>query len=149
MNTSPPIKVFVSPSNLTLASQEDLRNHNECNDLNHKWSDDKNICHVECPKHKIYFNDGKRSVDFVLVWDSFQEEAKSELAHKRRRIFEENLMKEGLELEYEQPESNGLNFIKIHATKEVLRRYAEILKLRMPMREVRDFIYFIFSLIFF
>jgi anoctamin-1 len=42
----------------------------------------------------------------------------------------------GLELEYEKREPNGLNFIKVHATLEVLRRYSEILKLRMPMREV-------------
>jgi hypothetical protein len=42
----------------------------------------------------------------------------------------------GLELEYEEREPNGLNFIKLHATLEVLRRYSEILKLRMPMKEV-------------
>jgi hypothetical protein len=42
----------------------------------------------------------------------------------------------GLELEYEEREPNGLNFIKLHATLEVLRRYGEILKLRMPMKEV-------------
>jgi hypothetical protein len=39
-------------------------------------------------------------------------------------------------LEYEKREPNGLNFIKVHAPLEVLRRYSEILKLRMPMREV-------------
>jgi len=39
-------------------------------------------------------------------------------------------------LEYEEREPNGLNFIKLHATLEVLRRYSEILKLRMPMKEV-------------
>lgn len=44
--------------------------------------------------------------------------------------------KEGLELEYEQVETNGLHFIKIHAPKTVLRRYAEILKLRLPMKEL-------------
>lgn len=43
---------------------------------------------------------------------------------------------EGLQLEYEQAESNGLHFMKVHATKEVLRRYAEILKLRLPMKEI-------------
>lgn len=39
-------------------------------------------------------------------------------------------------MEYEQAEPNGLHFIKIHATREVLRRYAEILKLRLPMKEL-------------
>lgn len=43
---------------------------------------------------------------------------------------------EGLQLEYEQIEPNGLHFIKVHATKEVLRRYAEILKLRLPMKDL-------------
>ncbi|XP_019698195.1 anoctamin-1 isoform X2 [Harpegnathos saltator] len=52
------------------------------------------------------------------------------------KIFEKNLEKEGLQLEHEQAEPNGLHFIKIHATKEVLRRYAEILKLRLPMKEL-------------
>ena len=42
---------------------------------------------------------------------------------------------EGLDLEYEN-EVDGLNFIKIHAPLQVLRRYSEILKLRMPMKEV-------------
>lgn len=39
-------------------------------------------------------------------------------------------------MEYEQAEPNGLHFIKIHAPREVLRRYAEILKLRLPMKEL-------------
>lgn len=52
------------------------------------------------------------------------------------QVFEKNLLHEGLELEYERAESNGLRFIKIHAPQEVLRRYSEILKLRMPMKEV-------------
>lgn len=52
------------------------------------------------------------------------------------QVFEINLEKEGLELEYEQVETNGLHFIKIHAPKEVLRRYAEILKLRLPMKQL-------------
>lgn len=48
--------------------------------------------------------------------------------------------KEGLELEYELAEPSGLHFIKIHAPREVLRRYAEILKLRLPMKELPNLI---------
>lgn len=48
--------------------------------------------------------------------------------------------KENLQLEYEQAEPNGLHFIKIHAPREVLRRYAEILKLRLPMKELPNMI---------
>lgn len=51
------------------------------------------------------------------------------------KVFEENLRNEGLELENEN-EVDGLYFVKIHAPLEVLRRYSEILKLRMPMKEV-------------
>lgn len=45
--------------------------------------------------------------------------------------------KEGLQLEYESDELNGLSFVKITTPKEVLRRYSEILKLRMPMKEIK------------
>lgn len=54
------------------------------------------------------------------------------------QIFEENLIKDGLELEYDdQDEHISLNFVKIHATREICRRYSEILRLRMPMKKVR------------
>ncbi|XP_066991170.2 anoctamin-1 [Anabrus simplex] len=81
------------------------------------------------------FNDDQRTVDFVLVWDEHNFRSVSDESVEKRRVFEKNLIGEGLELEYEAPEPNGLNFIKIHAPREVLRRYSEILKLRMPMRE--------------
>ncbi|KAI4465729.1 ngep-related [Holotrichia oblita] len=84
---------------------------------------------IKCPKPKIFFNDNIRSVDFVLVWDAHSEDATTAEAFCKRRIFEENLMKDGLNIEYEDPEQNGLNFVKIHAPQEVLRRYSEILKL--------------------
>lgn len=59
----------------------------------------------------------------------------------KRSLFEENLRNEGLELEPEDIEED-LHFVKIHAPLEVLRRYAEILKLRLPMKEVIRFYYF-------
>lgn len=52
-------------------------------------------------------------MDYVLVWDAFEEEAVTEKAYQRRKIFEVNLIKEGLDLEYEPQEKNGLNFIKV------------------------------------
>ncbi|XP_015601700.1 anoctamin-1 isoform X2 [Cephus cinctus] len=84
----------------------------------------------------LYFRDEIRSIDFVLVWDEHDAEALTYRSIELRRVFEKNLEKEGLELEYERPEPNGLRFIKIHAPREVLRRYSEILKLRMPMKEI-------------
>ncbi|XP_059619123.1 anoctamin-4 isoform X2 [Phlebotomus argentipes] len=85
----------------------------------------------------LYFADGRRSVDFVLVWKSSSPEvaAVEEQRLKKRTIFEENLVNDGLELEMESVEDE-LFFTKIHAPVEVLRRYSEILKLRMPMREI-------------
>lgn len=82
----------------------------------------------------LVFNDGERSIDFVLVWQAGDDEKAEELRSIKRSIFEENLQNEGLELEYEI--IDNLHFIKIHTPLEVLRRYAEILKLRMPMKEV-------------
>ncbi|CAK9797502.1 Ano1 [Anthophora plagiata] len=84
----------------------------------------------------LYFRDEIRTIDFILVWDEHNAEAQTYRNTEYRRIFEKNLEKEGLQLEYEQAEPNGLNFIKIHAPREVLRRYAEILKLRLPMKEL-------------
>lgn len=75
-------------------------------------------------------------MNFILVWNSKTEVGKSSESFERRRVFESNLEKEGLLLEYEEPEANGLNFVKIFAPQDVLKRYAEILKLRLPMRKV-------------
>lgn len=103
--------------------------------------------------NSLYFNDGVRSVDFVLVWKKLVpgvDEAKSEILRNKeledvnrkegertlkREVFEENLIHEGLELERTVVDEE-INFVKLHAPLEVLRRYAEILKLRLPMKEV-------------
>ncbi|XP_076233394.1 anoctamin 1 [Calliopsis andreniformis] len=84
----------------------------------------------------LYFRDEIRTIDFIIVWDEYDAGAQTYRSTEYRRVFEKNLEKEGLELEYEQAEPNGLHFIKIHAPREVLRRYAEILKLRLPMKEL-------------
>ncbi|XP_012289037.1 anoctamin-4 [Orussus abietinus] len=67
-------------------------------------------------------------VDFVLV---HMQNGNRNHAQKRE-VFEGDLMDQGLELEYEYNQS--LCFIKIYAPKEVLCRYCEILKLRMPIK---------------
>lgn len=92
-----------------------------------------------CP---TMFEDGERTIDFVLVCmkptghrgsphgsgkDPFRD------AQRKREVFEKHLEEEGLQLERE--DLSHLEFIKIHAPHEVLARYCEILKLRMPMKE--------------
>ena len=75
----------------------------------------------------------------MLVWDESSPAQASQASVEKRRIFEKNLAKEGLELERaDTPGGPPLHFIKIHAPDEVLRRYAEILKLRMPMKLVEQ-----------
>lgn len=80
------------------------------------------------------FQNEGRPIDFVLVWTEGSSVSCSEVAYKKRAIFERHLREEGLILEEEQ--NILLHFIKIHAPVEVLSRYAEILKLRMPMKKV-------------
>ena len=91
------------------------------------------ICcqNLTCPS---MFQDEGHSVDFILVWTESSAVSCSDVALKKREIFEHHLLEEGLILEREQ--NIFLHFVKIHAPVEVLGRYAEILKLRMPMRKV-------------
>lgn len=85
-------------------------------------------------RHHTFKNDD-RTIDFVLVWDETYEESTTDSAIEKRKIYELNLIEEGLELEYESQEGGVLHFVKVHAPLEVLRRYSEILKLRLPMKE--------------
>ena len=56
-------------------------------------------------------------------------------AKSKRNTFEDNLEQEGLVLSRQQHLETGLHFVKIYAPIEVLKRYAEILKLRLPMKK--------------
>ena len=84
----------------------------------------------------MFFNDGARKIDFILAWDDSVLSSNNQNAFAKRKNFETNLDKEGLELEYVNNLGVPLHYIKIHAPDEILRRYAEILKLRMPMKMV-------------
>ncbi|XP_016995231.2 anoctamin-6 isoform X3 [Drosophila takahashii] len=77
------------------------------------------------------FDDGKRSVDFVLAYNG---ETQSEEHRRKCEIFEANLQREGLQLEHNKVQR--VHFIKIHAPAEVLYRYAEILKIKVPLKPI-------------
>lgn len=79
----------------------------------------------------MYFNDGVRSIDFVLVWIDLEAKNKHNKkrgtddtpskqrerirdARSKREIFETNLMKEGLELERETVGDHEFHFIKVY-----------------------------------
>ena len=88
---------------------------------------------------------GNQRVDFILVWNSEEEPSSFDEIDEfhnriyRRETFEKNLQNEGLILNTVKPPegcATGMNFVKITAPLEVLERYAEILKLRLPMKKV-------------
>ncbi|XP_042885220.1 anoctamin-4-like isoform X2 [Penaeus japonicus] len=81
----------------------------------------------------LFFRDNKRKIDFVLVYKDDEDDERTE----RRRVFEHNLREEGLELETEDKKQSqdGLTyFVKIHAPWDLLVRYAEIMKLKKPIK---------------
>lgn len=96
---------------------------------------------IEEMDESIFFSDVEKGeenklVDFVLVWEEKPSDPHWSENKKKRDIFLQNLESEGLEVESDG--SGGLNtlrFLKIHAPMEVLRRYAEILKIRMPIKK--------------
>lgn len=96
------------------------------------------------------FVDGARRVDFVLAWmeptttRNPLQVRQAEEAETKRKVFENNLEREGLELEREQTGKH--HFVKIHAPHEVLCRYCEIMKLRMPMKEVHELLIYLKNL---
>ncbi|KAK2172730.1 hypothetical protein NP493_931g00039 [Ridgeia piscesae] len=88
---------------------------------------------------ELYLDDKKRRIDYVLAWPSGQkDEAKAKEAEDARKVFEENLTKEGLEIEHDIKVGRGVQYTKVHASWEVLSRYAELMHLHMPIKEKLD-----------
>ncbi|XP_075883389.1 anoctamin-5 isoform X4 [Nelusetta ayraudi] len=85
-------------------------------------------------KDSVYFRDGRRRIDFVL---SYVDDKDGERKQERRKIYEANLEKVGLELETEdksESEDGKTYFVKIHAPWEVLATYADVLKIKVPFK---------------
>lgn len=74
------------------------------------------------------------SVDFLLVWKHNPDPMIEIKNQTHRSLFEKNLAKEGIRLI--ETHIDGINYIKLIANDEMLVRYAEVLRLRMPMNEV-------------
>ncbi|VEN48394.1 unnamed protein product [Callosobruchus maculatus] len=75
------------------------------------------------------FKNAELSVDFALAYD---EQGKQQNVQKRK-VFETNLENVGLLLERE--ENQRIHFVKIHVPKDVLCQYAELLKMRLPIKD--------------
>uniref|UniRef100_A0A665V487 Anoctamin n=1 Tax=Echeneis naucrates TaxID=173247 RepID=A0A665V487_ECHNA len=85
-------------------------------------------------KDSVFFRDGVRRIDFVL---SYIDDKDGERKQERRKLYEANLMKVGLELETEdksESEDGKTYFVKIHAPWEVLATYADVLKIKVPFK---------------
>ncbi|XP_053949632.1 anoctamin-6 isoform X4 [Anastrepha ludens] len=125
----------VDQTDATIAAQV-LAMHNGRSNAygNNKTSSNKSNStpHLNADETRRRFQDGKRSVDFVLTYigdDDYIPENR-----RKREIFETNLIKEGLHLEHDN--TQRIHFIKIHAPLEVLCRYAEILQIKLPMKKI-------------
>ncbi|ROJ24385.1 Anoctamin-5, partial [Anabarilius grahami] len=85
-------------------------------------------------KDSVYFRDGVRRIDFVL---SYIDDKDGEKKQDRRKVFEANLQKAGLDLETEdksESEDGKTYFLKIHVPWEVLATYADVLKIKVPFK---------------
>ncbi|CAE1294863.1 ANO1 [Acanthosepion pharaonis] len=84
---------------------------------------------------QLYFDDGVRRIDYILAWETTGKKMME--AETARLTFYNNLKKEFLELEEDKSDPD-VHFMKVHAPFDVLRRYAELLKLKVPMKETAD-----------
>nr|XP_043892005.1 anoctamin-5-like [Solea senegalensis] len=85
-------------------------------------------------KDSVFFRDGLRRIDFVL---SYVDDKDGERKLERRKYYEANLVKVGLELETEdksESEDGKTYFVKVHAPWEVLATYADVLKIKVPFK---------------
>ncbi|CAL1295181.1 unnamed protein product [Larinioides sclopetarius] len=106
--------------------------------LDHLLRPDGDTASLLSVESAVFFDDHARRIDFVLVY-SIEPSDNEEHHAIARKIFEAHLKEEGLELEHVYQAETGLVYVKIHAPWEVLSRYGEILKFKMPMKEVPDF----------
>lgn len=86
------------------------------------------------------FRDGHRKIDMVICYEEESEGVMTEIeARKRemRKVFLENLVKDGLELEMEdksQAFDEKTCFVKIHLPWRSEARFAEVLNLKLPVK---------------
>ncbi|KAI4489875.1 hypothetical protein M0804_004057 [Polistes exclamans] len=94
----------------------------------------------EIDSDTLYFRDGRRRIDMVLVYREENEGVLTELETKRReqrRVFQQNLLTEGLQLELE-PKENSFDrktfFLKLHIPWKIKVQYAEVMNLKLPTK---------------
>ncbi|XP_063072938.1 anoctamin-6 [Engraulis encrasicolus] len=89
----------------------------------------------------LFFNDGERRIDFVLVYEDeskkdFEKRHTLMRRKRRREYFEASLMKMGMELEATRSVvDEKINFVKVHMPWDVLCTYAEVLHIKLPIQQ--------------
>uniref|UniRef100_A0A8C9U444 Anoctamin n=1 Tax=Scleropages formosus TaxID=113540 RepID=A0A8C9U444_SCLFO len=84
----------------------------------------------------LFFNDGQRRIDFVLVYeDEDKKEFEKRYTFQRRKVSAFYLMVRGLELEASRSVlDDKVVFVKVHMPWEVLCTYAEVLHIKLPIQ---------------
>lgn len=88
----------------------------------------------------LFFRDSRRRIDMVLCYEEEFDGVMTETDAKRRdqrRVFLENLNKEGLDIEMEdksQSFDEKTFFVKIHLPWRTESRYAEVMNLKLPTK---------------
>ncbi|GAU89255.1 hypothetical protein RvY_01825-2 [Ramazzottius varieornatus] len=93
-------------------------------------------------EESLFFRDGRRRIDFVLVYETGTKTKALEYKRAEKRVnLERAMKKEGIDIETsvqgipgEGPEAQ-LCYAKLHAKWDLLIRYADIMKLRMPLKK--------------
>lgn len=128
----------------TIASVSKVNQVSFINGFGHQDSDHEHTFDISPITNGVYFEDGLRRIDFILVFEeSLQNQGEEGLErHIRRQFFENNLVRAGLELEEDAHKKQETSsspakmtvFTKVHAPWSVLCRQAEALKMRMPLQ---------------
>ncbi|XP_050090305.1 anoctamin-5 [Anopheles aquasalis] len=88
----------------------------------------------------LMFRDGRRKIDMILCYEEDDQGVMTEeeaLKRHQRKLFHENLVREGLEIEVEdkaQAFDGKTYFVKIHIPWRTESRYAEVMNLKLPVK---------------
>ncbi|XP_058460055.1 anoctamin-4 isoform X2 [Malaya genurostris] len=88
----------------------------------------------------LMFRDGRRKIDMVLCYEDDDQGVMTELEALKghqRKIFQQNLVKEGLEYEIEhksQAFDEKTYFVKIHIPWRTESRYSEVMNMKLPVK---------------
>ncbi|XP_045457946.1 anoctamin-4-like [Melitaea cinxia] len=135
-----PLPSFQSTSNSQNSNYHDDRKPSVPNYNNVKENDIGETSPEGLDPDSLMFRDGRRRIDMVLAYEEEDFGVMTEAEAKKRdyrRTFQENLIKEGLELELENKclSFDGKTwFLKIHIPWKTEMRLAEVIGMKLPTK---------------